>query len=187
MRSIVDASELRGLLSKYKIVVVDFYATWCGPCMAMKNEVQALAQRLEQSSNGSIFFAKVDVDDAQELAADNKVRALPTFLVFENGTKSRGFVGAEQLPTIESFLKGRLNGGASSSNNSKPSKPPVSGGKAKGSEGTKKPVEGEEQKKPRKGQRKEKKEPAAKKAPPTDPKAKKRLARKLAFVRQQKR
>lgn len=200
MRSIVDASELRSLLSKYKIVVVDFYATWCGPCMQMKNEVQALAQRLEQSSSGAIFFAKVDVDDAQELAAENKVKALPTFLVFENGAKLRGFVGAEQLSAIETFLKGRLSGGNKSSgsnhnsNPNKPSKfagdkkkPAVEGGavvKKKSSSAGAEGAAAGESKKPRKGPKKEEK---AKKEAPTDPKAAKRLARKLAILRQKKR
>lgn len=203
MRSIVDASELRSLLSKYKIVVVDFYATWCGPCMQMKNEVQALAQRLEQSSSGAIFFAKVDVDDAQELAAENKVKALPTFLVFENGAKLRGFVGAEQLSAIETFLKGRLSGGNKNSgnnNNSNPNKPSkfagdkkkpaVEGGavvKKKSSTAGAEGAAAGESKKPRKGLRHPKKEEKAKKETPTDPKAAKRLARKLAILRQKKR
>lgn len=77
-------------------VVVDFWATWCGPC-------QMLAPILEQvarENEGQFKVGKVNVDEQVELALQHKISSIPTLLLFENGEikrKSLGFMTKEAL------------------------------------------------------------------------------------------
>ena len=70
-------------------VLVDFFATWCGPCAMM-------APVLEQVSDitPDVKIVKVDIDENPELAERYKVMSIPTFMVFENGTVGKKTVGA---------------------------------------------------------------------------------------------
>ncbi|MCR9066797.1 MAG: thioredoxin [Cytophagales bacterium] len=70
-------------------VVVDFFATWCGPCKRIAPDLETLSE-LEQT----VIFMKVDVDELEDLAAKYDVSAMPTFLFFKNGEKVADIVGA---------------------------------------------------------------------------------------------
>ncbi|OKP10510.1 Thioredoxin [Penicillium subrubescens] len=63
-------------------VVVDFFATWCGPCKA----VSPLVEKLSDSVT-AVKFYKVDVDQLSEVAANNGISAMPTFLFYKDGQK----------------------------------------------------------------------------------------------------
>jgi thioredoxin len=75
--------------SRNQLVVVDFYADWCGPCRMVAPAFEALAQKYTQ-----VHFVKVNVDQAQEAAQQCSVRAMPTFQLFQNGRKVDEVVGA---------------------------------------------------------------------------------------------
>ncbi|RXG67305.1 Thioredoxin-2 [Armadillidium vulgare] len=68
-----------------KLVVVDFYATWCGPCKTIAPKIEALSKELE-----NVVFLKVDVDDCEELSQRYKISCMPTFLFFRN--KEKGYL-----------------------------------------------------------------------------------------------
>ena len=74
--------------------VVDFYATWCGPC-------KMLGPVFEEVSKGSdIKFVKVDIDNFEDLCREYKVMSVPTLILFENGKELKrniGFIPREQL------------------------------------------------------------------------------------------
>ncbi|MFA5087565.1 MAG: thioredoxin [Candidatus Omnitrophota bacterium] len=77
-------------------VLVDFWAEWCGPCRMIAPIIDQLADELQ----GKIKVAKVNVDEAQELAMKFGVMSIPTLLIFKGGKISEQFVGAlskEQL------------------------------------------------------------------------------------------
>jgi thioredoxin 1 len=70
-------------------VLVDFTATWCGPCKALAPIVAQVADEL----NGKIKVGKLDVDDAQLTAGKYGVRGVPTLMVFKNGERVAQHVG----------------------------------------------------------------------------------------------
>ena len=79
--AITDATFDEVVLKSDKPVVVDFWATWCGPCRMVGPVIDEVATEYE----GKAVVGKVDVDANQEFAAKYGVRNIPTVLVFQNG------------------------------------------------------------------------------------------------------
>jgi thioredoxin 1 len=76
---------------KSGITLVDFWATWCMPCKMMVPVLNELAEELE----GKVTVGKVDVDQNQSLAAEYKVRSIPTLVLLKNGKEINRFVGVK--------------------------------------------------------------------------------------------
>ena len=70
-------------------VLVDFWATWCGPCMMLSPVIAELAEELE----GKVKVGKVNVDEQNELALQYRVASIPTLLLFKNGELVKTSVG----------------------------------------------------------------------------------------------
>jgi len=76
-------------------VLVDFFATWCGPCKMMGPVVDNLAEEVKNAK-----ICKLDIDESQQIAGQYGVMSVPTFMVFENGqvvNKSMGVMPKESL------------------------------------------------------------------------------------------
>ena len=71
-------------------VLVDFWAEWCGPCRMISPIVEEIAKDLQ----GKLKVAKVNVDEAQELAAQFNIMSIPTLLIFKKGQPVEQMVGA---------------------------------------------------------------------------------------------
>ena len=82
-------------------VLVDFWATWCGPCRMLAPVIEEIANEYE----GKVKVGKVNVDDERELALEYGVSSIPTVMVFQNGEVKQTSVGYRPKEEIEQLLK----------------------------------------------------------------------------------
>ena len=80
-------------------VLVDFWATWCGPCMMQGPVVDELSEE-----TNAVKFAKVNVDECMELAQQYRVMNIPTLLVFEGGQVTKTQIGFLDKARLKAFL-----------------------------------------------------------------------------------
>ena len=90
----------REFLNAKKPVLVDFWATWCGPCQTMGPVVDELAQELTDVKVG-----KVNVDEQMALAREYKVMSIPTFLVFKDGKVAERTLGVQEKSELEQLIR----------------------------------------------------------------------------------
>jgi thioredoxin 1 len=87
--------------TKNKIVLVDFWASWCAPCRMMAPVLNDIASEL----SGNAHIGKVNVEQFQSLAQKYKVRGIPTLILFKNGTEINRFVGVKSKDVLLKSLK----------------------------------------------------------------------------------
>ncbi|MDP6036916.1 MAG: thioredoxin [Candidatus Latescibacteria bacterium] len=86
-------------------VLVDFWATWCGPCRMIAPSIEELAQEYD----GRVKVCKVDVDNAQQTAQGFGIRSIPTLLIFKDGKQADQLVGAVPKSAISDKLNAVLS------------------------------------------------------------------------------
>ncbi|MFB6072367.1 MAG: thioredoxin family protein [Halobacterium sp.] len=95
---IEDADHLQSVVDEYDTVLVDFYATWCGPCQMMEPAVEKLA------GEDGVVVAKVDVDQRKQLAQAWGVQAMPTLVVAEDGEEVQRVKGARSYDGLRGLV-----------------------------------------------------------------------------------
>ena len=98
---VTEATFDREVLKATGPVVVDFYAPWCGPCKM----IAPLLEQLAGEFSGSLKFAKLNVDDAPELAGRYGVRGVPTLMLFGAGQVIDQAVGAGALKNLQTWIE----------------------------------------------------------------------------------
>ncbi|KAG6860858.1 hypothetical protein C0995_006722 [Termitomyces sp. Mi166 len=96
--------DFKTIIGGSKPVVIDFWATWCGPCKVISPIFEKFSDLAEFAG---IEFYKVDVDAQEQISQEVGVRAMPTFTVFQNGNKIKDLVGANPQG-LQQLLKDAL-------------------------------------------------------------------------------
>ena len=98
----VNSSEFKSEVLDHKgVVLVDFFATWCGPCKALT----PIVDKLSEEMRGKVQIVKVDIDANSALATEYRVMSVPTMKLFKNGEVVETLVGLRP----ESELRDKLN------------------------------------------------------------------------------
>ena len=92
------------LLQDEKLVIVDLWATWCGPCRMLS----PILDQVEEEMPDQITVVKVNVDDADEIAAQYRIMSIPTLLFVKNGEIVDKTVGAMPKPALLEKIKANL-------------------------------------------------------------------------------
>ena len=104
METVITDTNIEEVLASPMPVVIDFWATWCGPCRVLSPTVDEIASKYA----GKAVIAKCNVDDCEEISLRFGIRNIPTLLFFKNGELADRTVGlvskAEIVAKIENLL-----------------------------------------------------------------------------------
>ena len=101
MINVNSKTELDKLVKENAVVLVDFWAEWCGPCKSLAPILEKVSAR----TAGKAVVAKINVDQNPELSKEYAVRGIPTMLVFKNATASTRLVGVRSENDIVTELE----------------------------------------------------------------------------------
>ena len=95
----IQNKEEFDVLVKEGLVLVDFFATWCGPCKMLSPVLEEVA-----NENPNLSVLKIDVDEVGELAARFGIQAIPTLILFKNGTQISMRMGYQNKNQLLAFI-----------------------------------------------------------------------------------
>ena len=97
MAQVISSAEFQEkVLEADRPVLVDFFATWCGPCKELAPTVEDVAVEMGDKA----YVYKVDVDQSPDITRAYRIMSVPTVIVFENGEVKSQSVGAQPLPAL---------------------------------------------------------------------------------------
>lgn len=104
MARLINSTDFPALVQDDKLLVVDFFATWCGPCKKLSPTLDEVSEEFGDRVN----IVKVNVDESEDLAMTYGIRSVPTVLFFKNGQQVDKFVGALPKSEIVSKIENQL-------------------------------------------------------------------------------
>ena len=100
-----NIDELNNLIknTQNKMIVIDFYATWCKPCMEFSEDFKQLS-----NIYNDILFLKINVDEIDDIMDIYEIEKLPTFIIIQDSDIIKKFEGASSLPEVKNFLNNNI-------------------------------------------------------------------------------
>ena len=92
----INAEEYSEIINSTNPVVIDFHATWCGPCKVLSPILEELDDEID-----GVEFVKLDVDQHPQIAGQNQVMGVPTVVILKNGEVKDRFVGVQPKEVIK--------------------------------------------------------------------------------------
>lgn len=99
----LNGNNFDAVLKSNSVVVVDFCATWCGPCRMISPFLEEIAQEMPE-----VKIFKVDIDEAPEIASSYDVMSVPTLVMFKNAEKVSACVGAASKARLVDWIKSHM-------------------------------------------------------------------------------
>jgi len=100
VHEVTDVTFEEEVLQASEPVLVDFWATWCRPCLM----IGSLIEELANENSGSIKVVKVDIDESRDVAAGYGVSSIPTLMVFKDGNVVERFVGMQSKNRLQQAI-----------------------------------------------------------------------------------
>jgi thioredoxin 1 len=110
---ILNDSNFAQAVQKYPLLVVDFWAPWCGPCRILSPTIEQLAKEFA----GKVMFGKLNVDENPRVASAFRIQSIPTVAIFKNSQMVDGFVGVASKSQIQSKVLQYMGEGVAQRNN----------------------------------------------------------------------
>lgn len=101
VNTLTSLAEFKTALESKKLIIVDFYADWCGPCKRLAPEMEKLAEKNRET----VEFYKVNVDNVPEISNLYEIQVLPTVLYFKDSVQMHKTVGANVMDICAAILK----------------------------------------------------------------------------------
>ena len=96
-----DTAAFKAAMEKKQTLVVDFWASWCGPCRMLAPVMEQVSEELSDRAT----FVKIDVDDNPDLAREYSIMSIPCVMVFKNGAPVAKNVGFAPKKAMEEFIR----------------------------------------------------------------------------------
>ena len=100
----INDENAKELIASGKLVVIDFWAEWCGPCRSIAPSVDELAEEYE----GKVIIGKYNVDEGDDISVEYSIRSIPTLLFFKDGKLVDKHVGSASKADLEAKVKALL-------------------------------------------------------------------------------
>ncbi|MDE5724261.1 MAG: thioredoxin [Paramuribaculum sp.] len=99
-------SDVKSIIASGEPVVIDFWATWCGPCMRMSPVIDELAEQYD----GRVHIGKYNIEEETELSDEYRIMSIPTILFFKNGQQIRDLrlAGSQSKAKLEENINALL-------------------------------------------------------------------------------
>lgn len=102
---IVQKDEFEKIINESKPTIVDFFATWCGPCKMLS----PILEKVEEDSKGDFNIVKIDVDESYDVAKKYGIMSVPTMIIFKDGDEQEKIVGLRQKNQIEEAVRSYID------------------------------------------------------------------------------
>ncbi len=103
MIHLTSETQFHDLIKHNHLVVLDFFATWCGPCKVLTPQLESLSKVYS-----NVVFLKVDVDEFEEIASTHQISAMPTIMFYKNGQLLNDTVVGGKISQIEHVIKNNI-------------------------------------------------------------------------------